>query len=226
MNEHHDPHMEWARQAADLEARLAAMPGETEADEAAQEPLWAELDRLRDKICTTPARTAAGARQQVLRAIRLHEQGSVLGEVELAGLRHAAATLERLADEVRASAMTGAASHHPDAELLAAWTIYREEERASEHEAALRVLTGHQATTLHGAEAQAAALALMVGADDPDPDSAQRLAALLRDGLPRISATERSFLSEQQHKLAQAEATVAEAIQALERLAAAGGERA
>jgi hypothetical protein len=36
--------------------------------------------------------------------------------------------------------MTGAATH-PDAELLAAWTIYREEKRENQHQAALERLT-------------------------------------------------------------------------------------
>jgi hypothetical protein len=66
-------------------------------DDEVREPVYDELHKYWDLIGRTPARTAAGAREQVLRAIQIQELGCVQGDPELAGLRHAAATLERLA---------------------------------------------------------------------------------------------------------------------------------
>src|SRR5688500_3458599 len=103
-----DPHLEWARQAAVLEAQLDGMP---DADEI-REPVLVRLDALRDKIGTTPARTTAGAREQVLLAIRCVENGSSLGPIEVNALRHAAATLERLAGEETADFGGTAGSPH------------------------------------------------------------------------------------------------------------------
>jgi hypothetical protein len=85
-----DPHVEWARRAAELERQCAALPEED------GDRLFAEYVRYCDLISTTPSRTAAGAREQVLLAIRGHEMG-VLNDPQATGLRHAAATLERLA---------------------------------------------------------------------------------------------------------------------------------
>jgi hypothetical protein len=69
-----------------------------------REPVLERLTELWNKISTTPATSAAGAREQVLRAITIHELGSIPGDPELAGLRSAASATERLAEESRAFA--------------------------------------------------------------------------------------------------------------------------
>jgi hypothetical protein len=72
---------------------------------------------------------------------------------------------------------------HRDAALLAAWKIYRDTSRDADWPAAFQVLAGRPAATATGLSVQAQALALIVGADDREPDDLQLLARRLRDGL-------------------------------------------
>jgi hypothetical protein len=91
---------------------------------------------------------------------------------------------------------------HPDAELLDAWAVYQDQARLDDHEGALRTLTGRPAVTLRGAAAQAAVLAELIGADDPDPDATQLLAAQLRDAMERQIEEELRRLADLKAELA------------------------
>jgi hypothetical protein len=91
-----DPHLAWAAEARALQARYRLVPDE-------------EVDRLSEQVCNfhvligeTPARTLAGAREQLAVADRL------LGEpdqepvtIDHAAVRNALGTLDRLLAEGR-----------------------------------------------------------------------------------------------------------------------------
>lgn len=90
-----DPHPAWEGEAAAELDRIEAMPAD--APDEAGDPHYDRLNALRDLIGSTPARTAAGAAVQVRLALDCHLEGSCLGGCEVAGLRNALATLDRLA---------------------------------------------------------------------------------------------------------------------------------
>lgn len=92
-----DPHPAWAGRMVELEA-LADNP---QTGDATADLLIGEAGNLLDLICETPARTLAGAREQIRHAITLVE-GYGFDDRELVALKNALGTLDRLAGmEVR-----------------------------------------------------------------------------------------------------------------------------
>jgi hypothetical protein len=86
-----DPHVAWSRTISDL----MVMARDAETDEE-QDVLGRAMDRLRDLIAKTPARTPAGITAKIRLAIACDADGSVLGRCEVRALRSAVAAISQL----------------------------------------------------------------------------------------------------------------------------------
>lgn len=110
---HTDPHLAWAREAAELARQLREQPDRAD--------LFERLCSLRDKIAQTPATTPAGIAEQVRLAVVCDQEGSTLEECEITAMEGALASLERLATQPEASPRPSAAveTARDDKETLA-----------------------------------------------------------------------------------------------------------
>jgi hypothetical protein len=66
-------------------------------DEATRDALYAQLDELHDKICSTGATTFAGAAVQLRLTLDVDEGGSCLSDLEMRALELVVKLLERVA---------------------------------------------------------------------------------------------------------------------------------
>lgn len=170
-----DPHPAWASAATELRAWINS-PDRGEWSDEEAEPHHLRLDGLIDRIAETPARTPAGIAAQVALALRCHDTGSISGISELAALRNAQASLERLADG-------GATAPHPDTELLDLGRRFAEAQRALVANAAEHPKPGWEAAE----EQQATAL------NDAVNVLGERIAALPAKGPAGLAVKLRAF---------------------------------
>jgi hypothetical protein len=89
-----DPHLAWARQKALRHAEMGALDAGNDPTEELAERAFDEWYRLRKLIDKTPARTLAGATEQVRSAVEVFDLGCI---PDVEDLRLALATLDRLA---------------------------------------------------------------------------------------------------------------------------------
>ena len=89
-----DPHVAWLAKAEQLRQLAQREPVDAEADRLSEMAL-----RIEERVCETPARTLAGAMEQVGYATRFFGEYFETEPPEVVALRNALATLERLAAE-------------------------------------------------------------------------------------------------------------------------------
>ena len=85
-----DPHVAWLGEAAQLRQLAKSEPVDAEADRLAEMAL-----RIEERVCETPARTLAGAMEQVGCAARFFGEYFETEPPEVVALQNALATLKR-----------------------------------------------------------------------------------------------------------------------------------